>query len=177
MGLEITYSTPGAPEVIRQLTERYGDDAYVGAGTVTTVQQARDAVEAGARFLVSPGTRPELTGIMLGTGAVVLTGALTPTEVMVAVELGVDAVKLFPAALSGTALLKALRGPFPDVPMMPTGGVTPENLGEWIEAGAIAVGAGSDLISSADLARGDYAAIEAKARAFAAAAAAAGGRA
>ncbi|MCU1571558.1 MAG: 2-dehydro-3-deoxyphosphogluconate aldolase [Naasia sp.] len=176
-GLEITFSTPDAPEVIRQLTERYGDDAYIGAGTVTSVDQARQAVEAGARFLVSPGTRPELTGIMLGTGAVVLTGALTPTEVMIAVELGVDVVKLFPAALSGPALLKALRGPFPDVPMMPTGGVTPDNLGEWLAAGAIAVGAGSDLISSADLVRGDYTGIQRKARAFAAAAAAAGGRA
>lgn len=174
-GLEITYSTPDAPAVIARLAEEYGDGIYLGAGTVTTVAQAREAVEAGARFLVSPGTRPELTGAMLGTGAVTLTGVLTPTEVMTAVELGVDVVKLFPAALSGTALLKALRGPFPDVPMMPTGGVTPANLAEWIAAGAVAVGAGSDLVSAQDLANGDWDAIETKARAFHEAAAAAGG--
>lgn len=173
-GLEITYSTPDAPAVIRALVARYGDAAYVGAGTVTTARQALEAADAGASFLVSPGTLPELTGAMLGTGAVVLTGALTPTEVMTAVALGVDVVKLFPAALSGPALLRALRGPFPDVPMMPTGGVTPANLGEWLAAGAVAVGAGGDLVSSADLGAGDYAAVTAKARAFAGAAAAAG---
>lgn len=173
-GLEITYSTPDAASVIRTLAERYGDAAYIGAGTVTTVQQALEASDAGARFLVSPGTLPELTGAMLGTGSVVLTGALTPTEVMTAVALGVDVVKLFPAALSGPALMRALRGPFPDVPMMPTGGVTPANLGEWLAAGALAVGAGSDLVSTADLVAGDYAAVTRKARAFAEAAAAAG---
>lgn len=170
-GLEITYSTPDAAAVIARLVERFGDDAYIGAGTVTTVAQARAAVDAGAAFLVSPGTLPELTAAMLGTGAVTLTGALTPTEVMTAVSLGVDVVKLFPAALSGPALLRALRGPFPDVPMLPTGGVTPANLGEWLAAGAVAVGAGSELVSAADLERGDWTGIAEKARAFAEAAA------
>ena len=85
-GLEITYSTPDAPSVIARLAEEYGDEVYLGAGTVTSVAQAREAVDAGAHFLVSPGTRPELTGAMLGTGAVTLTGVLTPTEVMTVSE-------------------------------------------------------------------------------------------
>lgn len=173
-GLEITYSTPDAPRVIRELVDRYGDVAYIGAGTVTTAEQAKEAADAGARFLVSPGTLPDVAEAMLATGRTVLTGALSPTEVMSAVALGVHVVKLFPAALSGPALLKALRGPFPDVPMMPTGGVVPGNVAEWIAAGAIAVGAGSDLVSAADLAAGDYDAIGRKARAFAAAAREAG---
>ena len=168
-GLEITYSTPDAAEVIRTLDQKYGDRIYLGAGTVTTAQQATDAADAGARFLVSPGTRRELTAAMKATGATVLTGALTPSEVMAAVEYGADVVKIFPASLGGPGFLRSLRGPFPDVPLMPTGGVTPENLGDWIAAGAIAVGAGSDLVSTAALASNDWAAITRRAEEFVAA--------
>ncbi|MCP2031331.1 2-dehydro-3-deoxyphosphogluconate aldolase/(4S)-4-hydroxy-2-oxoglutarate aldolase [Okibacterium sp. HSC-33S16] len=168
-GLEVTYSTPDAARVIRELDAKYGDRIYLGAGTVTTAQQATEAADAGARFLVSPGTRPELTAAMKGTGRLVLTGALTPSEVMAAVEFGADVVKIFPASLGGPAYLRALRGPFLDVPLMPTGGVTPENLGDWIAAGAHAVGAGSDLVSSAALASEDWAAITRRAEEFVAA--------
>ena len=98
-GLEITYSTPDAAQVIRELDEKYGDRIYLGAGTVTTEEQANEAADAGARFLVSPGTRPELTAAMKATGRTVLTGALTPSEVMAAVEYGADVVKIFPASL------------------------------------------------------------------------------
>ena len=165
-GLEITYSTPDAPAVIRALDEKYGDRIYLGAGTVTTEREAEQAADAGARFLVSPGTREALTAAMKATGLVVMTGALSPTEVMAAVEYGSDVVKIFPASLGGPAYLKALRGPFPGVPLMPTGGVSPENIDEWFGAGAIAVGAGGDLCPAAALDAEDWAEITRRAELF-----------
>ncbi|WP_431075372.1 bifunctional 4-hydroxy-2-oxoglutarate aldolase/2-dehydro-3-deoxy-phosphogluconate aldolase [Microbacterium phyllosphaerae] len=171
-GIEVTFSTPEAPAVIRELIARHGDAAYVGAGTVTTVEQAALAADAGAEFLVSPGTLPALTRAMLDTGRVVMTGAMTPTEVMGALELGVDVVKIFPASLGGPSYLGALRGPFPDAPLMPTGGVSPDNLADWFRAGAVAVGAGGDLANGASLAASDWADIEQRSARFAAALAA-----
>ena len=165
-GIEITYSTPEAPRVIRELATRYGEQIYLGAGTVTTPEEATKAAEAGARFLVSPGTRRELTAVMKATGLLTMTGALSPSEVMAAIEYGVDVVKIFPASLGGPPYLKSLRGPFPNVALMPTGGVTPENIGDWFAAGAVAVGAGGDLVSGADLAAGRYDEVERKARLF-----------
>jgi 2-dehydro-3-deoxyphosphogluconate aldolase/(4S)-4-hydroxy-2-oxoglutarate aldolase len=166
-GIEVTYSTPDAADVIARAIATYGASAYVGAGTVTTEAQAREAADAGAAFLVSPGTRPELTRAMKATGAVTMTGALTPTEVMSAVELGSDVVKIFPASLGGPSFLGALRGPFPNVPLMPTGGVTPDNLATWFAAGAVAAGAGGDLVPGAALASEDYEEITRRARLFA----------
>lgn len=166
-GIEITYSTPGVPEVLAAVAERHGDAVLLGAGTLRTPAQAREAVAAGATFLVSPGLDDELVGAMRGTGATTMAGALTPTEVMRAEALGVDVVKLFPAALGGPAYVRALRGPFPDTPFMPTGGVSPANLRDWLDAGVIAVGAGSELCSAPDVAEGRLEAIEAKARGFA----------
>ncbi len=168
-GIEVTFSTPDAPGVIRELVARHGDAAYIGAGTVTTPEQAAQAAEAGAEFLVSPGTLPALTHAMLDTGRVVMTGAMTPTEVMSALELGVDVVKIFPASLGGPSYLGALRGPFPDAPLMPTGGVTPDNLADWFAAGAVAVGAGGDLANGASLAASDWSDIEQRSARFAAA--------
>ena len=171
-GIEVTFSTPDAPAVIRELIARHGDAAYIGAGTVTTAEQATQAADAGAAFLVSPGTLPDLTRAMLDTGRVVMTGAMTPTEVMGALELGVDVVKIFPASLGGPSYLGALRGPFPDAPLMPTGGVKPDNLADWFAAGAVAVGAGGDLANGAAIANGDWVDIEERAARFAAALAA-----
>lgn len=168
-GIEVTFSTPDAPTVIQELIARHGDAAYIGAGTVTTPEQAALAVDAGAEFLVSPGTLPDLTRAMLDTGRVVMTGALTPTEVMSALALGVDVVKIFPASLGGPSYLGALRGPFPDAPLMPTGGVSPDNLAAWFAAGAVAVGAGGDLANGASIAASDWADIEQRAARFAAA--------
>lgn len=165
-GIEITYSTPDAEQAIATVAARHGDAVLLGAGTVTTPEQAERAVAAGARFLVSPGTRPALAEAMLATGAAVMLGALTPTEVMAATALGADVVKVFPASLGGPAYLRSLRGPFPDVPLMPTGGVNAGNVGEWLAAGAVAVGAGSELVSAAALRSGDWAAVELTARSF-----------
>jgi 2-dehydro-3-deoxyphosphogluconate aldolase/(4S)-4-hydroxy-2-oxoglutarate aldolase len=174
-GLEITYSTPEAARVIAALDAEFGESIYLGAGTVTTPAQAHEAAAAGARFLVSPGTMPDVVEAMRATGKVVLSGALTPTEIMQALRLDIDVVKLFPASLGGPALMRALRGPFPDIPMVPTGGVSADNLSEWLAAGALAVGAGSELVSTRDLAEGKWDVITANAQRFAEALAAARG--
>jgi len=168
-GIEITYTTPDAPAVIAEVARRYGDGVLLGAGTLRTAQQAQDAVEAGATFLVSPGSIADLARSMLATGAGVLLGAMTPTEVMTATALGTHAVKLFPASLGGPAFLKALRGPFPELPFVPTGGVSAGNIHEWLQAGALAVGAGGELCSAGDLRADRFDAITDKARAFMAA--------
>jgi len=165
-GLEITYSTPDAAAAIRELVARHGDAALVGAGTVTTPAQAEEAADAGAAFLVSPGTDEQVARAMTATGRAVMTGALTPSEVMRALSLGADVVKIFPASLGGPALLRALRGPFPDAPLMPTGGVTSENIPDWIAAGAVAVGAGGDLCPATALVEERYDVIERLAREF-----------
>lgn len=151
-GIEITYSTPQAADAIREIDQRHGERVYLGAGTILTASQAREAVDAGARFLVSPGTDPSLAQIMIDTGVAVILGALTPSEVMTAVRLGAHAVKVFPASLGGPGYLKSLRGPFPDVPLMPTGGVNAGNIADWFGAGAIAVGAGGELCSGSAMA-------------------------
>jgi 2-dehydro-3-deoxyphosphogluconate aldolase/(4S)-4-hydroxy-2-oxoglutarate aldolase len=145
LGIEITFTTPEALRVIHDLNEDYGDRILLGAGTVTTHEQVEQAAEVGATFLVSPGCDPNLLPAMLGTGLLVLPGILTPSEVMLARGLGAGAVKLFPGSSGGPSYLKALRGPFPDVPFVPTGGVSLENIDDWFAAGAFAVGAGGAL--------------------------------
>ena len=145
LGIEITFTTPEAPQVIRDLDEEYGERILLGAGTVITREQVDQAAEAGSTFLVSPGCDPELLPAMLGTGLLVLPGVLTPSEVMLARRLGAPAVKLFPGSSGGPSYLKALLGPFPDVSFVPTGGVSVDNVTDWFAAGAVAVGAGGAL--------------------------------
>lgn len=174
--VEITWSTPDVATVLREVRARH-PGLLLGAGTVTRPAQAEESAGAGAEFLVSPGTLPDVTRAMLATGTVVLSGALSPTEVMTAVDLGAHVVKLFPAGLGGPALLKALRGPFPDVPFCPTGGVDAGNLADWVAAGAVAVGAGGELCPAAAIADGRWTVITDAARRFRAAADALPGRA
>jgi 2-dehydro-3-deoxyphosphogluconate aldolase/(4S)-4-hydroxy-2-oxoglutarate aldolase len=173
--VEITYSTPQAPAVIARLRQTYGDDVLVGAGTVTTPQQVTEAVDSGAQYLVSPGTSAAVAEAMRSSATPFALGALTPSEVMDAVDLGADLVKLFPGSLGGPPYLRALRGPFPNVPFMPTGGVSVDNARDWLEAGAVCLGAGGDLASGAMLAGGDHAEITRRAQAFMAAVAPATG--
>ena len=172
LGIEITFTTPEAPQVIRDLDAEYGDDILLGAGTVVTHEQVDQAAEAGSTFLVSPGCDPELLPAMLGTGFLVLPGVLTPSEVMLARRLGAPAVKLFPGSSGGPSYLKALLGPFPDVSFVPTGGVSVDNVPDWFAAGALAVGAGSAL-APASLAGRDRGEVVENARRFAEAASAA----
>jgi 2-dehydro-3-deoxyphosphogluconate aldolase/(4S)-4-hydroxy-2-oxoglutarate aldolase len=145
LGIEITYTTPEAHRVIEDLNAEYGARALLGAGTVTTPKQVESSASAGAAFLVSPGLDPELIPHMQQTGLAVLPGTLTPSEVMLAWRLGFENVKLFPGSLGGPSYLKGLLGPFPEMEFSPTGGVSLENVGEWFEAGAFAVGVGGAL--------------------------------
>lgn len=165
-GIEITYTTPNAPEVVRTLDRIHGSRILLGMGTLTRQDQVVEARSAGARFIVSPHTKPGLAEAMVASGLVTMLGALTPTEVEQAYAFGADIVKIFPASLGGPAYMKSLRGPFPDIPMMPSGGVSAGNIGDWLAAGAVAVSAGSDLCP-VDLARqGRFDAIADRARAF-----------
>lgn len=145
LGIELTFTTPDAHLAIRDLKEEYGERILLGAGTVTTREQVNQATEAGATFLVSPGCDPDLLPTMLETELLVLPGIMTPSEVLLARRLGAEAVKLFPGSSGGPSYLKALLGPFPDVPFVPTGGVSIENIVDWFTAGAFAVGAGGSL--------------------------------
>ena len=163
-GIEVTFTTPHAEAAIAECVYLFTGQALVGAGTITTEAQLRLAVEAGAQFLVSPGTEEGLVRDMVSTGLVTMAGALTPTEVMVATRLGAHIIKLFPGSLVGPSYLTALRGPFPDLRFMPTGGVSALNISDWFNAGALAVGAGSDLVPTSALESGDLAAIGAKAQ-------------
>jgi 2-dehydro-3-deoxyphosphogluconate aldolase / (4S)-4-hydroxy-2-oxoglutarate aldolase len=172
-GIEVTYSTPDVPSVLATLADRHGDRMVLGAGTLLAPAQAAPAVEAGASFLVSPGVDDEVIASMRTTGAAVLAGALTPTEVMRAMRLGVHAVKVFPGSLVGPGYLRALRGPFPDVPLVPTGGVAADNLADWLAAGALAVGAGGELAPAAAIAEGRWDELTERAKRFTAALAAA----
>lgn len=145
--LEVSLSGHGALEAIARISSLAGAEAWVGAGTVLSVQQARDAHQAGARFLVTPGLSPavaEANRLRLG----LIAGALTPTEVIAAAQQA-DAVKLFPASLGGPPYLAALRAPFPDVPFVPVGGIDAAAAKAYLAAGAIAVGIGSPLIGDA----------------------------
>jgi 2-dehydro-3-deoxyphosphogluconate aldolase / (4S)-4-hydroxy-2-oxoglutarate aldolase len=144
-GIEITYSTPNAEEVVRMLAEKHGEHILLGMGTLTESGQAESAKTAGANFLVSPICEPALVKAMAASGLLVMAGALTPTEVHQAYSLGADVVKIFPGSLGGPAYIKALKGPFPYIPMMPTGGVSANNVADWFKAGVVAVGAGSEL--------------------------------
>jgi 2-dehydro-3-deoxyphosphogluconate aldolase/(4S)-4-hydroxy-2-oxoglutarate aldolase len=144
-GIEITYTTPNAEEVVRTLDRKFGKAILLGMGTLLKPEQVGSAMSAGANFLVSPVCEPTLVGTMVKSGLLTMAGTLTPTEVFQAFSLGADVIKIFPGSLGGPAYIKALKGPFPNIPMMPTGGVNTANVAEWFAAGVVAVGAGSEL--------------------------------
>ena len=169
LGIEITYSTPNAAEVVKSLASKFGDEILLGMGTLTEIEHAVQGSQAGAKFLVSPHTEPELAAAMTATGLPVMMGALTPTEVLQAYRLGSSVVKIFPGTLGGPDYIKNLRGPFPYIPMMPTGGVNVENIPAWFAAGVFAVGAGSNLCPTAWAKEGRFTDITAVARSFVAA--------
>lgn len=163
--VEFTFTTPGVEDVIATAAAEPGG-AVVGAGTVTDARSAEAAIAAGARFLVTPGVSEAAAAVARDAGVPVMLGALTPTEVMRAVELGSAAVKIFPASTVGPGHLKDLRGPFPGVPFVPSGGLHAENAGQWRAAGALAVTAGSSVVSAADIEAGAWEAVTERARAF-----------
>ena len=142
--VEFTFTTPGVLDAIAAAALVPG--VVVGAGTVLTAAQAEDAVAAGARFLLTPDVRPEVAAAAHAAGVPLIMGALTPTEIGRALDLGAAAVKIFPAGLGGPDYLRAVHGPFPDVRLIPTGGVNTGNARAFLDAGAYAVGAGTDVV-------------------------------
>lgn len=146
--MEVTLNSPAALTALPQLRTQFGDTMLVGAGTVRTPFQVRDAVNAGAQFLVSPNFDAETVAVARSQGVLHLPGVLTPTEAQNAFAAGAKMLKLFPMDFFGPAYLKVLRGPLDDVDFVPTGGVTLENIGAYAQAGAAAVGMGSQLIGN-----------------------------
>jgi len=171
--IEITFTVPKAPEVIAIVKRAYAGQVVLGAGTVTDTQRATEAIEAGARYLVAPNTNLDVIRLCAERDVAVMPGAFTPTEIAAAWHAGADCVKLFPAELGGIPYLKAVRAPLPEVPIMPTGGVDVANAAEWLKAGAVALGVGSNLVRKDALASGNYALITQTARQFVAAVASA----
>ena len=164
---EVAMTVPGAIDVIATVAKRFGDRVLVGAGTVTEAATVERAVDAGAFFIVSPGLVPGVIDASRRADVAVIPGALTPTEILDAFRRGADMVKVFPIqSVGGGSYLRALRGPFPNIPLVPTGGVGVEHVREMFEAGAAAIGVGSELVSRDALARRDYAAIGALAAKF-----------
>ncbi len=158
-GIEITYSTPNAEQVVRTLADKFGESILLGMGTLTEPAQAVSAKAAGAMYLVSPMCDPDLVRAMVASGLPVMAGCLTPTEIYQTYKLGADVIKIFPGSLTGPSYIKAVHGPFPHIPMMPTGGVSAANVKDWFAAGAIAVGAGSELCPPALAKEGKFAEI------------------
>ena len=144
--IEITMTVPGAIEVIRSLSAAVPPDVLIGAGTVVDEATAEIVIDAGAKFVVGPVLNLDIVALCRKREVAVMPGCYTPTEIFSAWTAGADIVKVFPATSLGPKYFKDLRGPFPDIRLMPTGGVTIGNVGEWIKAGACAVGIGSDLL-------------------------------
>ncbi|MGD6819179.1 bifunctional 4-hydroxy-2-oxoglutarate aldolase/2-dehydro-3-deoxy-phosphogluconate aldolase [Metabacillus sp. 113a] len=144
--MEITMENPKAIKVIERLNGEFHDEVLVGAGTVLDPESARTAIMAGAKFIFSPTINPETIRMAKRYGVISVPGAMTPTEILAAYEAGADLVKVFPANVLGPDYLKAVAGPLPHIPLMPTGGIGLDNAEAFMRAGAAAVGAGSTLV-------------------------------
>jgi len=163
--IEVTMTVPRATELIADLS-RALPRALIGAGTVTDPGAARAVIDAGAKFVVSPVFRPRIVEACHERDVPSFPGCFSPTEILAAWDLGADIVKLFPATPLGPSYIKDLRGPFPAIKIMPTGGVTRENAADWIRAGAVAIGAGSALVDPKAVKAGRFSVITDNARAF-----------
>lgn len=150
--IEITFTVPDAPELVRRLAAGRGDGAWrIGMGTVTDADRARRAVAAGAEFVVTPNVSAEVARLVRDAGAYLIVGALTPTEIVAAREIGADLVKVFPLPpVGGPAYLRAVRGPLGDVPMLAAGGFGPEEIPDYRDAGAVAFGIGAPMLAADD---------------------------
>jgi len=162
--LEVTMTVPGAVDLIRQLAPALPDGFLLGAGTVLDSATAVRVIDAGASFVVSPVLRPDVIDTCHERGVVAVPGCFSPTEILAAHERGADIVKVFPSTSLGPAFIKDVLGPLPHLKLLPTGGVTIENAGAWIAAGAVAVGLGSALVSAAVVEQGRFDAITENAR-------------
>ncbi len=154
--IEITMTVPNAIELIRQVSNTVSPDILIGAGTVTDAETARAVIDAGAQFVVSPILNPDVIAACKQADVYCAPGCFTPTEIFTAWKLGADVIKVFPATSLGPKYFKDIKGPFPQIPLMPTGGVSIDNAHEWIAAGAVAVGIGSDLLDKKAIDEGRY---------------------
>ncbi len=170
--IELTMTTPGAIRMLERATAELPEFLF-GLGTVLDAETARAGILAGARFIVTPALRPDVIELCQRYSTPIFCGALTPTEVVNAWERGADAAKIFPAEFFGPAYIKSLKAPLPQVEMVPTGGVTAQNVGEFIKAGAFATAAGSSLVDAKAFKARDWAKITQSAQAFVSAVAAA----
>jgi 2-dehydro-3-deoxyphosphogluconate aldolase/(4S)-4-hydroxy-2-oxoglutarate aldolase len=165
--VEITMTTPGALDIIREaVAQLKGVRVFIGAGTVLDAETARAAIIAGAQFIVGPGFDPETVRVCNTYGVVVMPGALTPQEILNAWKQGADVVKVFPADIGGPGYIKTIKEPLPQIELLPTKGIDLNTAGAFIKAGAIAVGAGSALVSKALMSAKDYARIKENAEKF-----------
>ncbi len=162
--LEVTMTVPRAIDLIAELAPSLPPGFLLGAGTVLDSETARLAILAGARFLVSPVFRPDVVAMSHRYDVAVMPGCFTPTEILAAWEAGADVVKVFPATALGPGFFKDVHGPLPQVKLMPTGGVSLTNAGDWIRAGAVAVGVGTALLDAQAIAAGDFGVITTNAR-------------
>lgn len=165
--VEVTMTVPGAVHLLKELKKEYGAKLLLGSGTVTTAEQASETIDAGAEFVVSPSLHPQVIAITKKLGKTSIPGALTPTEAITAWDAGADYVKIFPcSAVGGASYLKALLAPFPQLKLIPTGGVTLQTAESFLKAGARALGIGSDLVNLAAVDAGHPEAITESARAY-----------
>lgn len=163
--IELTMTTPNAIELVGRVSQKM-PDLMLGLGTVLDPATARAGIKAGAKFIVTPAVRPQVIATCQQEGIAILSGALTPTEACNAWDAGADVIKIFPAEYFGPAYIKSLKAPFPNMEFLPTGGVTPETVGEFLRAGAFATAAGSALVSPAALKARNWSAITARAKEF-----------
>ena len=164
--IEITFSFADASRAIAKLAENNDEDLLIGAGTILTREQVHQAVEAGAKFLVSPCVLQDVIDAAHELQVAIIPGAFTPTEIYTAYSLGADIVKIFPAVKFGPEYLKAVRGPLSQIPIMPTSGVDASNVADWFRAGAVAVGAVGSVFDAALIRNGDWDEIRKRARQF-----------
>jgi 2-dehydro-3-deoxyphosphogluconate aldolase/(4S)-4-hydroxy-2-oxoglutarate aldolase len=162
--IEITLTTPNAFQIIERLRKELPSDATIGAGSVLNARMCEDSIAAGAQFIVSPVFNAEAVQLSLGKNIPFYSGAFTPTEAYNAWQAGCEIIKIFPADVVGMDFFKAVKAPIPDILLMPTGGVSLTNAGDWIKAGACAVGVGSALVSKKMLEENDWNAIKANAK-------------
>ncbi len=165
--VEVTMTVPGAIDLIRELKHEFGSELLLGSGTVTTAEEAAATIAAGAEFVVSPSLHLEVIQVTRELGKLSIPGALTPTEVITAWRAGADYVKIFPcSAMGGASYLKSLLAPFPDLKLIPTGGVTLQTAESFLKAGARALGVGSDLVNLQAIDNGTPEFITSTARAY-----------
>jgi len=154
--IEITLSTPNTFEVIQKISDDFKEDALVGIGSVTTIEQATKAIEAGAKYVVCPVFKPEIIKATFELGIPTIPGCFTPSEIQSAYEAGAQVIKVFPADRLGMSYFKSIKAPLPHLNLIPTGGVTLTNAGEWLQNGAFAVGLGSALMDKKAIAEKNY---------------------